>query len=67
MYPNISKIYADIPRYTKYQAAADRRLGAGPGGTAPPPLGILYILVHVYLCVSWKYLDIYLCISIFYI
>ena len=48
-----------IPRYINYQAAARPssgpaprrrsragpwRLGAGPGGAAPPPLGILYIL-----------------------
>ena len=39
----------------------DRRLGAGPGGAAPPPLGILYILV--YLCISWICLDI--CFVIF--
>ena len=31
------------------------RLGAGPGGAAPPPLGILYVLV--YLRISWIYLN----------
>ena len=31
---------------------------AGPAGLAPPPLGILYILVC--LCTSWMYLDIFL-------
>ena len=41
MYPDISKIYKDIPRCTKCQAAA------------LPPLGILYILV--YLRISWIY------------
>ena len=33
------------------------RLGAGPGGSALPPLGILYILVQfVYLGDIWTYL-----------
>ena len=32
-YPNISKIYKDVPRYTKYQAAA------GPARPSPVPRG----------------------------
>ena len=58
-YPNTSQciqdIYEGVPRYTKYQAAAGRprhRLG----GAAPPPLGILYTLVYLY--ISWIHLDI---------
>ena len=46
----VPKIYPNISNTS--------RLGAGPGGAAPPPLGILYILV--YLCISWIYLDIFL-------
>ena len=48
-YPNISKyikIYEDIPRNTKYRAAAgpprrNRRLGGGWAGASSPPLGIV--------------------------
>ena len=68
VYANISKIYKDIPRHTKYPAVAGPprpvrpggtgRTGtsAGPGGAAAPPLGILYILLHF--CISWIYLDL---------
>ena len=52
MYPFTLQGYIRLyPRYTKiYQ---DIGAGAGPGGTAPPPSGILYILV--YACTSWIY------------
>ena len=58
MYPNISKLSKDIPRYKMWS------LGAGPGAAAPPPLGILYSLV--YLCTSWIYLDILVYILVFF-
>ena len=61
IYPHISKKYKDVATSTKYQAAAapacrDRRLGAGPGGLAPPPLDMCIL---VYLRISLVYLDIF--------
>ena len=62
-YTSISKIPsgggAAPPGPAPRRPGPDRgpRLGAGPGRAAPPPLGILYILV--YLCISWIYLDIF--------
>ena len=66
MYPRYTKIYkipsgggAAPPGPAPTRPGPDRglRLGAGPGRAAPPPLGILYILV--YLGISWIYLNIF--------
>ena len=71
-YQRYIKIYPRSTRYTQNAKRRRGRSarpgpGAGPGpplgagagacGAAPPPLGILYILVHLY--IHWIYLDIF--------
>ena len=59
-------VWVDFPLdranpYTKI--CQDRRLGAGPGAAASPPLGIFYILVYLgYISI---YLYIYFCFWLF--
>ena len=50
------------PRYTRIYQDIKNTKRAGPGGAAPPPFGILYIMVYLY--IPWIYLYIYIYIYI---
>ena len=63
-------MYQDIKNTKRPRPDLDRRLGAGPGGAAPPPLGISYILLYlwralIYLDMFWYLIGIFLCACLY--